>query len=73
MVKKCIICGKEAVFTVKGSSEYYCDECAHESFSDITLLQRVEDEARALKEALFSDYEAVDESHPKERDSEKKP
>ena len=52
MTKKCIICGKEAVFCVKESSEYYCDECAKEQFADISYLQKIEEEAKKLKKIV---------------------
>lgn len=48
MPKKCIICSKEAVYGIKDSSEYYCEECAVENFADITCLTKVEDDS--LKE-----------------------
>jgi len=48
MPKKCIICGKEAEYQVKGTNNYYCKECAKELFGDILLLVRVEDEASRL-------------------------
>jgi hypothetical protein len=50
MGKKCIICGIEARFVIKGSSEYYCNDCAHENFSDIELLQNIEEQAKIIKE-----------------------
>lgn len=53
MAKKCIICGKEAEFKIKDGSEYYCQECAEESFADLSLLQKVEEEAQALKRAVL--------------------
>jgi len=49
MPKKCIICEKEAKFCIKNSSEYYCEECAKEHFSDIELLQKVEEKAQRIK------------------------
>jgi len=52
MGKKCIICGKEAVFCIKDSSGYYCEDCAKENFSDLELLQKISDNAAALKERL---------------------
>ncbi len=50
MPKKCIICNADAVYAIKDTSDYYCEECAEESFSDVALLMRVEDEAQKLKE-----------------------
>ena len=52
MVKKCIICDAEAVFLIKGSNESYCETCAKEYFSDLTLLQTVEEEAAKVKQAI---------------------
>jgi len=52
MNKKCIICGEEAKYMIKGTSEYYCEECAMENFSDIDLLVKVEDIAQKLKKKL---------------------
>ena len=49
MVKKCIICGEPAVFKIKNTLDYYCQECAEENFSDLSLLQKIEEEAQALK------------------------
>ena len=42
MPKKCIICNKEAVYAIKDSSEYYCEECAKESFEDLSCLKKIE-------------------------------
>ena len=52
MPKKCIICEKEATYKVKGSSDYYCVECAKENFSDVSFLQKVEEEAQQLKQVI---------------------
>lgn len=52
MAKKCIICGKKAEFKIKDSNEYYCPECAEENFGDLALLQRVGEEAQALKKIV---------------------
>jgi hypothetical protein len=49
MPKKCIICGKDAKYNIKDSSEYYCEECAHEHFDDISALVKVEEQARKIK------------------------
>lgn len=47
--KKCIICGAEAKFCIKGTSDCYCQECAEDNFSDISMLVKVEEEAQAVK------------------------
>ena len=52
MVKKCIICNEEATHKIKDTSDYYCEECAKENFSDLDLLISVEEEARKLKQVL---------------------
>jgi len=52
MVKKCMICEEDAKFCIKGSSECYCKECAKENFSDLDLLQKLEEEAQAIKEIV---------------------
>jgi len=61
MPKKCIICGAEAKFLIKGTSDYYCDECAEENFSDISLLQTVEqknkEEAGGISEDIDNEFE----------------
>lgn len=49
MAKKCIICGAEAEFKIKDTSDYYCKDCAEENFSDVSLLVKVEEEAQRLK------------------------
>ena len=59
MAKKCIICDKEAEYKIKDSSDYYCEECAHDYFSDISLLVKVGEEAQRLKKL-------VDEKYPEE-------
>ena len=50
--KKCIICGEEATFCIKGTSDYYCQECAEENFADLSVLQKVEEEAQRLSEII---------------------
>ena len=52
MGKKCIICNDLAKFVIKGSSEYYCNECAEENFSDIDLLQKIDEQAKIIKELI---------------------
>ena len=52
MPKKCIICGKNAHFCIKGTSDFYCHECARNNFSDIELLETVEDRAKTLKKMI---------------------
>ena len=52
MSKKCIMCEEQAEYKIKDGNEYYCSECAQEHFSDLSFLQKVEDEAQQLKEIL---------------------
>jgi hypothetical protein len=44
MGPKCIICEeKKAEFCVKGVSKYcYCRDCAQEQFSDLSLLEKMQ-------------------------------
>ena len=51
-MKKCIICDEHATFKIKDTSDYYCQNCAKDNFSDLTVLLRVEEEAQRLKELL---------------------
>ena len=50
MGKKCIVCGAEATYKIKNTSDYYCQKCAQENFADLSLLVKVEEEAQRLKE-----------------------
>ncbi len=52
MAKRCILCGEEAKFKIKDSTDFYCQDCAEDSFSDLDLLVKVEEEAQQLKNAL---------------------
>jgi hypothetical protein len=52
MAKKCSICGDEAKYQVKDSSDFYCRDCAEEQFGDIAMLVRVEDQAVKLKKVV---------------------
>ncbi len=42
MPKRCIICEDQAEFGIKDTSDYYCEECAKESFSDLDLLKKLD-------------------------------
>lgn len=61
MNKKCIICGEEAVFAIKDTSDYYCEECAEEQFADISVLIKIEEMARKLKEVVDKKADKEDE------------
>tara|TARA_B100002003_G_scaffold33264_1_gene28412 strand:- start:416 stop:604 length:189 start_codon:yes stop_codon:yes gene_type:complete len=52
MAKKCIICDGDASFLIKDSNESYCETCAKEYFSDLTLLQTVDEESAKIKQVL---------------------
>lgn len=52
MTKKCIICGAEAEFYIKNSSEYYCEECALMQFGDLGYLLRLDRKAKILRDYL---------------------
>ena len=52
MTKKCVLCEKEAELQIKDISDFYCKECANEQFSDITLLIKVENDAKKLKKYI---------------------
>ncbi len=52
MAKKCIVCYKEAEYKIKDTSDYYCNFCAEENFSDVGLLIKLEEQARQLKQFL---------------------
>ncbi len=52
MGKKCIVCDTEAVYKIKDTYDYYCQECALEHFSDLNLLLKMEEEAQRLKQPV---------------------
>jgi hypothetical protein len=56
MGKSCIICGEKASFKIKDTSDFYCEDCAKESFSDIELLETLEEDAQKLKGYLEERY-----------------
>lgn len=80
MTKKCIICNKPAVYRIKDTPDFYCNDCAEENFGDVNLLVRVEEEAQKLKEYIetkvngdFDDDTGEEESTPpKEKPKKKK-
>jgi hypothetical protein len=39
--KKCIICGDDAKYILKGASNAYCKDCALEHFSDLNYLKKI--------------------------------
>lgn len=58
---KCTICGEKAEYLVKGTSDYYCQECAEEYFADIKMLQTVEEQAKQIKKMIEEAGENLDE------------
>lgn len=50
MTKHCIICNDQATFQIKDAPDYYCQGCAEENFADLSMLVKVEEEAKRLKE-----------------------
>ena len=52
MVKKCIVCNEEAIYKIKDTSDFYCQDCAEENFADLSMLLKLEEEAIKLKEFL---------------------
>lgn len=63
MVKKCIICSKEATFQIKDTSDFYCQECAEESFADLSVLIKVEEEAQRLKKFIKEKIKDIEEEN----------
>ncbi len=41
-MKRCTLCNSAAEFVVKGSSEYYCNECAEMQFGSIEMFVPLE-------------------------------
>lgn len=71
MSKKCIICNAEAAYVIKDISDYYCEDCAEESFGDIAVLIKVEDEAQRLKEFVKGRLAPQEAEHKMEQDEAK--
>ena len=47
-MKKCVICGNVAAFSIKATSDYYCQGCAEENFDDLNYLEKIEDRPAGL-------------------------
>ncbi len=67
MGKKCIICDEEAIFKIKDTSDYYCQDCAEENFADTTILLKVVEEAQRLKEYV---EQKINDNHEEESEQE---
>ncbi|MEM4267303.1 MAG: hypothetical protein QXK37_00565 [Candidatus Woesearchaeota archaeon] len=52
MPKKCIICGLEAKYVIKDTSDFYCAMCAEEQFGSVDMLIKVEEQAAKLKRLI---------------------
>jgi hypothetical protein len=68
MGKKCIICGDEAKLQIKGTSDFYCDECAAEQFDDLSVLVSVEEKAKKIK-AIVDEH--LEDGPPEDEQPEK--
>ena len=66
MIKKCIICGKKADYVIKDSNDTYCTECAIECYSDVSFLQKIEEQAQQLKEVVKKKIEEENEDNSEE-------
>ncbi|MBI5391141.1 hypothetical protein HZB02_06655 [Candidatus Woesearchaeota archaeon] len=56
MMSKCTICDEQAAeYFVKGTPSGYCKECALDTFADLDMLVKAEQNARALQEHLDLD------------------
>ncbi len=49
-MKKCVLCSNPAVFAVKDTSEYYCEDCALENFADVGSLSRIDEPKKPIEE-----------------------
>ncbi len=69
MGKKCIICGADAAYIIKDTTDAYCKECALDCFNDVSFLQKVEEQALELKELIKNRIEE-DSEEDEEKDAE---
>lgn len=68
MSKKCIICGEEAKYNIKGTRDYYCYECAKENFADLSMLVEVEEMAKKIKSLVENRTKAPQEEEAETND-----
>lgn len=61
MTKHCLICQEEAIFKIKDTFDYYCQECAEDNFADLSLLVKVEQEAQQLKKVIREKLDSLEE------------
>ena len=60
MKKSCTICGGTAEFLVKDSTQASCRECAVDCFRDISFLQKVEEQAKIVREKQRGGFKLVE-------------
>ena len=70
MAKKCIMCKRNADLMIKGTSDFYCRECAVEQFGDIEVLVSVDDEAGKLKKKVDDIITQADEILKEQKEKE---
>ena len=70
MAKKCIMCKRNADLMIKGTSDFYCKECAVEQFGDIEVLVSVDDEAGKLKKKVDDIITQADEILREQKEKE---
>jgi hypothetical protein len=70
MPKKCIICNEKAVFAIKGTSDFYCENCAEENFDDLTCLEKIKEHEGALLDDAENEELAPERAEEEEDDSE---
>lgn len=51
-MKRCVICGEPAKYSIKDTNDYYCKDCADENFSDLSVLSVIEGRAKILKKII---------------------
>jgi hypothetical protein len=72
---KCMICAEEAKYRIKGTSDFYCEDCAQENFSDLSVLEKLEPKKKAeeiCEEEIEETFEKIleDDIPPKDPPSE---
>jgi len=70
MGKRCIICGEDAQYSIKGTSDFYCEPCAKEHFDDLEVLVSVEEQAKKIKQLIEEkSKEGIQDIEPLEKTS----
>ena len=75
MEKKCSVCEEvSALYLVKDTKDYYCQECALQCFGDLNLLITVEQQARNLKDkindAVVDQFSEVEDNIKKQKEED---